>query len=124
MQPSARFRRVVSSGPCVLCATRAGHRDPHHLIPQQSLRRHVASLRLDEMPARRLLRVLLSDVRGGVALCRSCHANVEAGSIPLPRGKVPDVAWIFAAELGDWAVVGLERTYKPQGGQDGNRNEG
>ena len=111
VQPSAAFRREVRKAPCAICGTTAVRRDPHHLLSQESVRVYVRSLRLPEAEARVLLRRLLSDQRGGVALCRPDHEAVENRSLPFPRSKIPLVAWQMAAELGEWATVRLEREY-------------
>lgn len=107
-QASRAFRRAISRKPCAVCQTTNLPRDPHHLISQQHLRSYVRSLRLPEMEARKLLRRLLSDVRGSLALCRPCHARLERRFTLLTYEQIPIAAWAFARELGPWATARLE----------------
>jgi hypothetical protein len=108
----ATFREVVSQGPCAICGTTRRRREAHHLLAQEHIRTWVTSLRMgDEKAERAYLRRLLSDPRNGVAACPTCHQQVEGRSVPLPRSKVPPEAFAFAAELGEWAIVRLEREY-------------
>lgn len=81
---------------------RPGCRKPavhlHHLIPKQVLKREGA-------------RRYLADRRILLPLCFDCHFNHEAWSRRLRREDVPASAWEVARELGEWAVVRLERDY-------------
>jgi hypothetical protein len=121
VRADATFREVVSQGPCAICGTTRRRREAHHLLAQEHIRTWVASLRMgDERAERNLLRRLLSDPRNGIAACPTCHQRVEGRSVPLARSKVPPTAFAFAAELGEWAVVRLEREYPdiPQRGAE------
>lgn len=85
----------------------------HHWVPQQHLRAYVRGLRLDPGIAKQYLRRLLKDERNLYAVCSSCHQNAEHGNTPFTREEIPASAWDFARELGEWAVVRLERAYPP-----------
>lgn len=81
---------------CAACSRRAVHM--HHLIPKQVLRREGR-------------RSSMSDPRVLLPLCFECHFNHESWARRLTRDQVPSSAWEFARELGEWAVVRLERDY-------------
>lgn len=85
---------------CVICSARAVHQ--HHWIPQQVLRRegHADKLR---------------DPRNLIWLCFQHHMDHENwgghGAARITRDRIPGATWRFAAELGEWATVRLERDY-------------
>ena len=81
---------------CAACGKRAVHL--HHLVPKQVLRREARRDRL-------------TDPRNLLPLCFDCHFNHESWSHRLERHQVPAKTWEFAKELGEWAVVRLERDY-------------
>jgi hypothetical protein len=95
---------------CLGCTRPASTR--HHVLPQQQIKRYVSALRR-EMPAgqKGLLRRLLADKRNLVPMCFPCHMAHESWSKRLTRDQIPKQAWDFARELGEWAVVALERAY-------------
>lgn len=82
------------------CPRRMAHM--HHLIPQQTLVRegHADKLR---------------DARNLVPMCFDHHLAHENwsghGRARLTRDLLPARVWEFARELGEWAVVRLEREY-------------
>lgn len=111
VQPAPRFRDGVQRQPCALCGNTRGFKHAHHILGAAHLRTFVAGLRLPEDEARRRLRALLSDDRNVLALHFRCHLNVEAHFATVPRARLPADVWEFAAELGPWATIRLERMY-------------
>ena len=89
---------------CAACPRRAVHL--HHLIPRQVLRREGMSR-------------YLSDPRVLLPLCFECHFNHESWSRRLTRDQVPAETWGLAREMGEWAVVRLERDYPRYGDHAG-----
>lgn len=85
---------------CV-CGKRAVHL--HHLVPKQVLRRE---LRHDR----------LTDPRNLLPLCFDCHFNHESWAKRLTFDQLPRSVFEFARELGEWAVVRLERDYPLRNG--------
>ena len=81
---------------CAVCRLPAVHL--HHLIPKQVLKREG-------------YRRYLADRRILLPLCFKHHFDHESWSARLTRDYVPAEAWQAAAELGEWAVVRLERDY-------------
>jgi len=82
---------------CAVCGRRAVHR--HHVLPKAVLRREGFAGRV------------LNDPRNLMELCMECHFGHENWRPRLARHLVPQSAWEFAAELGDWATARLERAY-------------
>lgn len=72
----------------------------HHLISQEAIRRHVASLRLEASRMEGLLRRRLWDARNAFACCRICHAQHTVATVRIPLRLVPERAWEFADEMG------------------------
>lgn len=85
---------------CAICKRRAVHL--HHLIPKQVLRREGRKDRL-------------TDPRGLMPLCFECHFNHESWARRIHREELPASVYTFAAEMGEWAVVRLERDYPVHG---------
>ena len=85
---------------CALCPARAVHQ--HHFLPKQVLKRegHADKLR---------------DPRNLFGLCLMDHLDHENwaghGARRLRRHHLTAGAWEFARELGEWAVMRLERDY-------------
>lgn len=100
------WQETVTAAGCVMCkafpvdaATARERRmdlaiiDPHHIVPQQDLKRWG-------------LHVLLCDPRNGIALCRLHHARHELAYQRVPRSLLPAAAFAFAREIN--AVFVLE----------------
>lgn len=81
---------------CVVTGRRA--HEAHHVVRQQTLRRHG---REDA----------LWDVRNGIPIHDLVHDNHHSAYRRIPRRCVPQSAWEFARELGEWAVLEIERHY-------------
>lgn len=91
---------------CWACRTNPGERwkchdrsngivDFHHVIPQATIRRELASDGHDDG----MIRDALSDARNGVCLHRWHHDQVTHA---MCRIEIPDSAWAFASE---WNLV-------------------
>lgn len=94
---------MTDYGRCLACG-RPGATTRHHVLPRQVIRREGRSLGLR-------VRVLLADPRNLVPMHFDCHLAHENWAPRLTREQVPERAWQFARELGEWAVVRLERDY-------------
>lgn len=94
---------------CAVCGARAVQR--HHVIAAQHLRRWARSQEWTKKERPRRTQALLTDPRNLMAVCVACHMSHENYSRRMARAQVPDAAWEFARELGDWATVRLERDY-------------
>lgn len=81
---------------CAVCPGKAVHR--HHIIGRQSCKREGYQGRMD-------------DPRNLMHLCFDCHMSHENWSRRLTRDQLPREAFAFARELGEWALVRLERDY-------------
>jgi hypothetical protein len=81
---------------CAVCPGRAVHQ--HHIIPRQVLKREGYRGRMD-------------DPRNLMDLCFDCHMSHENWSRRLTKAQLPAEAFAFARELGEFAVVRLERDY-------------
>lgn len=97
------FRALVAGmhgTACRVCGKPAT--DPHHVIREQDLRKHVKGC--DE--------AVLADPRNGLSLCRTDHARHHARFAPIPRGLLSPCHFEFAAEHNlTWL---LEKSY-PEG---------
>lgn len=82
---------------CALCPRRAVHR--HHVLAKGRLKREGYA------------GAVLRDPRNLMDLCLECHFGHENWRPRIARHLVPVAAWVFARELGEWAVVALERAY-------------
>lgn len=85
----------------VLCVCGCGNPADilHHVIARQELRR-VAGKDLERYAQ------LIRDSRGMVPLAQSCHERHHSRSRPLLLNRLPDEAFVFAAE-----VLGAGRAY-------------
>lgn len=102
-----RAFRDLPRVPCPVCGERLTT-DPHHLLKQTHIRNRA---RYEQWSRERLIEVL-SDLRNRLAVCRLCNLAQESDpNPPMRRGHVTEAAWAFARELGEWAVVRLERDY-------------
>lgn len=81
---------------CAVCPAKAVHR--HHILARQFLKREGHKARMD-------------DPRNMLDLCMDCHFNHENWSRRLTREQLPHGCFAFARELGEFAVVRLERDY-------------
>ncbi len=85
---------------CALCPKRAVH--THHLIAKQVMKREGYANQMN-------------DPRNLYGLCWLHHMDHENwaghGARRLTRDQLPHEVWAFARELGEWAVVRLERDY-------------
>jgi hypothetical protein len=95
---------------CLGCAGPAANR--HHVLAQTHLRKHARSeCRPDKRAITNREAALIADKRNMVPMCFDCHMSHENWSKRLTREQVPESAWEFARELGEWAVVRLENDY-------------
>lgn len=120
-QPHARFKaNILAAGMCRICgrgpkAILKSQRvpvilDPHHVIPQRYIRRHVSAMRLRDGEAEiALLAKLLFDERNGMCVCRDCHDAHETAGRRITRAEIPESAVEFAIELEMLHVI--ERFY-------------
>ena len=86
----------------------------HHVLPKQVIRQYVRGLRLPSVEAIPLSKRLLSDTRNRLWLCEGplgCHPQFENRRLVIPRDRVPQGAFEFAAELGERFVAWLEKRY-------------
>lgn len=106
--PSFQYVR----GPCEVCRKRPAVHG-HHAYKQQWLRDYHRA-RVARALAVRPLRDLLSDLRNRVAVCWDCHQDHEYGvdgERRIPRSAIRAETWEFVRELGEAAVVRVERDY-------------
>lgn len=92
----------MNHGRCIACGQN-GSTTRHHVLPRQNIVR--------EYRKGPHLAALLRDPRNLVPMHFSCHLAHENWAPRLTRDQVPPQAWEFARELGEWAVVALERGY-------------
>lgn len=96
---------------CVQCGGRAT--TLHHVLPRQNIKREYPQGFAVLVSGRRVPRGdLLADRRNLIPMCLTpCHLDHENWARRLWRDQIPPSAWEFAAELGGWATVALERAY-------------
>ena len=99
---------------CIACGAPAANH--HHVLGAQHLRRWAREQRGWERKERPYkTQAVLKDDRNLVPMCFPCHMDHEAWARRLTRDQVPASTWEFARELGEWAVVRLERDYPVRG---------
>ena len=74
--------------------------DAHHVLDKRLLRA-------------RGLHAVVWDPRNGMFIKTFIHLGQTNGLRRIPRDKIPDAAWAFAREIGEWAVQRLEADYPP-----------
>lgn len=76
---------------CIVCGMRA--QDAHHACPKSRLYDTARALNFNEDETA----ALVMDPRCGVPVCRLCHSRHESASQRIPRERLPDAVWEFAA---------------------------
>lgn len=99
---------------CPVCDRQESKQNPlqgHHIVAQETIRRHVRSLRLPAREAARLLARLRWDVRNGLPVCTRCHDLHTRAVARIPLALIGRKARQFAREL--LCEYQLDRYYAP-----------